>query len=60
MFRLIKDGGINNYNTEKTNIQVENRVDRIDKTSKFDMDGMPAYIVRSRINLAVSDREDIG
>lgn len=57
-FRQIEDGGMNTYETEKSIIQVEHRVAQIDNTSKYDKNGMPAYIVRSKTSIILSEKNN--
>ena len=61
-FRQIKDGGNSEYETKKSKIIVSTRIRQVDKTSKFDENGMPAYIVRieSQILLAEKPEEKAG
>ena len=46
-FNTIKDGGSARYKTGKGLITIRHILKRIDKTSKFDIQGNPAYIIRS-------------
>ena len=46
MFRQIKDGGPSVYETKKTRILMRPIVKQVLKTSKFDLKGNPAYIVK--------------
>jgi len=57
LFRQIQNGGINKYETEKASIEAEYRVTQIDKTSKYDVEGMPSYIVRTSTNYVVMQKE---
>jgi hypothetical protein len=57
MFRLLKDGGINVYESDNIKIELNYRVKQIDKTSKYDEMGTPAYIIRSDNILTMSDIE---
>lgn len=47
-FSQIKDSGLNAYKFEKRIIEVDHRVNHIDKTSKYNKDGMPAYVIRGK------------
>lgn len=47
MFRQIKDGGPSVYDTKRSRILVRPVVKQVLKTSKFDHNGDPAYIVKS-------------
>jgi hypothetical protein len=53
-FRQIKDGGNCEYSTKKTKITVQTYVRQIDKTSKFDLNGMPAYLIRTEANILIA------
>jgi len=57
LFRQIHNGGLYKYETEKATIEAEYRVTQIDRTSKYDADGMPAYIIRTSTNYAVMKKE---
>jgi hypothetical protein len=57
-FRTLEDGGPSIYETEKQTLQLVNTVIQIDKTSKFDQNGMPAYIVRTRTELLVGGKTE--
>lgn len=57
MFRQIVDSGLNEYKTDKHTIIITPRVTKIDKTSKFDKQGMPAYIVRSETQFLVVEEK---
>ena len=54
-FRQIFDGGNNEYKTEKFLIILRNIVKKIDKTNKFDQKGNIQYIVRSEIEILLSE-----
>lgn len=54
-FSLIHDGGRNQYKTEKFLITVNYLAKKIEKTSKYDSKGMPAYIVRNEIEMLISE-----
>ena len=47
MFRQIKDGGPSVYETKNSKIVVRAVVKQIKKTSEFDLNGDPAYIITS-------------
>jgi hypothetical protein len=36
---------------KKTKVIVQTYIKQVDKTSKFDVDGMPAYIIRTEANI---------
>ena len=55
-FRQLTDGGHAIYETEKTRLEIIHRVRQVDKTSKFDAKGMPAYIVRSESQIVAMDK----
>ncbi len=57
-FSQIKDGGLNEYKLEKSNIQVDYRVNKIDKTSKYTANGMPAYIIRLKTTIIGTSSEE--
>lgn len=57
-FSQIKDGGLYEYKLEKSNIQVDYRVYQIDKTSKYNSNGMPAYIIRMKTTIAGMPSEE--
>jgi len=57
-FRQLKNGGLNEYKLEKAIIQVDYRIEQIDKTSKYNTNGMPAYIVRSKTSLIGTSSEE--
>lgn len=46
-FRQIKDGGIAEYDTKNSIITIKSWLRQVDKTSKFDGFGNPAYIIRT-------------
>ena len=55
-FRQIKDGGNCEYRTKKSQIIVSTRVKHVDKTSKFDANGMPSYIIRTESQILVGEK----
>lgn len=55
-FRQIKDGGKAEYRTKKMQIITLTRVKQVDKTSKFNQNGMPAYIVRTESEVLVAEK----
>ncbi len=50
-FSIIKEGGINEYKFEKATIQVEHTITRIHKTSRYLVDGMPAYVMNGKTSI---------
>jgi len=56
MFKQIQDGGSNLYETDEFNLLINYRVKQIDKTSKFDSMGVPAYIIRSESEVLVQEK----
>lgn len=46
-FRRLRDGGLAEYKTKKAIIAIRSRIIQIDKTSKYDVEGNPAYIIRT-------------
>ena len=57
-FRRIKDGGNCKYETDKSKLIVRTHVTQVDKTSKFDQNGMPAYIVRIESEILTSPKPE--
>lgn len=57
-FRQIIDAGNSEYETEKFKIIVSTRVRQVDKTSKFDMNGMPGYIVRTQSEILLGEKPE--
>ena len=57
-FRQTKDGGKSEYETKKTRIAVLTRVRQVDKTSKFDRNGMPAYIIRTENEILLAEKPE--
>jgi len=57
-FRQIKDGGNSEYETKKFVITLLTRVRQVDKTSKFDQSGMPAYIIRTENEILLTDKPE--
>ena len=57
-FRQIKDGGPAKYETKNSTITLVTRVRRIEKTSKFDAKGMPAYIIRTENQILVEKKTE--
>jgi hypothetical protein len=59
-FRQIKDGGNSEYRTKKNQRQIiiSTRVKRVDKTSKHDQNGMPAYIIRIESEILIVDKPE--
>lgn len=55
-FRQIKDGGRAEYETKNSKISISTRVKQVDKTSKFDQNGMPAYIVRTEHEILMFEK----
>jgi hypothetical protein len=53
-FRSIKDGGDAVYRAEGLGVTVKTRVYQIDKTSKFDQNGNPSYIIRTENEIMVA------
>ncbi len=47
-FRQIKDGGSASYKFEKLLMDIDHRVNQIDKTSRYSENGMPAYLIRGK------------
>lgn len=56
-FKQTKNGGDSIYETENSLVLVRQTVNQIDKTSKYNSDGMPAYIVRSGIEIIAQNRK---
>jgi hypothetical protein len=56
-FKQTKNGGDSIYETENSLVLVRQTVNQIDKTSKYNSDGMPAYIVRSAIEIIAQSRK---
>lgn len=59
MFRQIKDGGPSNYETEKSSIFLRPIIKQVSKTSEFDLNGDPAYIVKSESEILVCKKSAI-
>lgn len=57
-FRQIKDGGKAKYETKKMEIIVLTRVNQVDKTSKFDQNRNPAYIVRIESQILMAEKPE--
>jgi hypothetical protein len=55
-FKQTKNGGDCIYETKNSLILLRQTVNQIDKTSKYNSDGMPAYIVRSGIEMIAQSR----
>lgn len=57
-FRQIKDAGNCEYETEKWKIIISTRLRQVDKTSKFGVNGMPAYIVRTESMILLAEKPE--
>jgi hypothetical protein len=55
-FRLIKDGGPSEYETSKAKITIRHILRSVDKTSKFDQRGNPAYIIHGDSDILVESK----
>lgn len=57
-FKQTKDGGDAEYETKKSKIIITTHVSQVDKTSKFDKNGMPAYIIRAESLVIVAEKTE--
>jgi len=55
--RLIKDSGLYRYESENSIFEVDYMIRQVDKTSKYDAIGMPAYIIRSKTSIISVKKE---
>ena len=56
-FSQITDGGLYKYELENSTMEVDYRVYQVDKTSKYDAKGNPAYIIRTKTVIAGAKEE---
>lgn len=57
MFRQLKDAGFAEYETAKSKLQIKTILKQVDKTSKFDALGNPAYIIRTENEVFVERKQ---
>ncbi len=57
-FRQLKDGGPAEYRTKKGIITVQSRIRQVDKTSKYDARGNPAYIIRAESVMLIRNLDE--